>query len=129
MKDITMNDIEKLIAENLKDSDWMAATLNTNVSAISASGITYNKYRIKGRTLYINMILTINGAISSAKILFSLPEGYRPNRTHTFNCSILNSATVRFVQITSAGNCTFFANGTSTGSGLQIYLDFNFPLD
>jgi hypothetical protein len=126
---ITKNDIENLIAENLKDSDWIAATLNTNVSAISAGGITYDKYRIKGRILYINMILKINEAISSNKILFSLPEGYRPNRTHTFNCSILNSATVRFVQITSAGNCTFFANGTSTGSGLQIYLDFNLPLD
>ena len=122
---ITKNDIEKLIAEKLKDSGWKAATLSTNVVA---SG-DYKTYRLIGNILYINMVLTINEAVSSSKTLFTLPEGYRPARTHSFPCSISDSTTTRTVQVTSDGAVKFYANGATTGSGLMIYLDFNFPID
>lgn len=122
---ITKNDIEKLIAENLKDSGWQSATFATNVVATE----NYDKYRLIGNILYVNMVLTINEAINTSKILFTLPEEYRPARTHSFPCSIDNSTTTRTVQVTYEGKVRFDANGTPTGSGLMIYLDFCFPID
>lgn len=122
---IDRKDIDKLAAGLAADSGWKSATYNTNVVATSG----YNTYRLKNKILYVNMVLTINEVIGGGKPLFTLPEGYRPGRTHSFPCSIDNSTTTRTVQITSDGVVRLYANGTPTSSGLLIYLDFCFPID
>lgn len=120
-----VNEIVSDQATKHADSGWIAATLNTNVTATG----NYKTYRLIGNILYINMVLTINEAVSTNKTLFTLPTGYRPNRGHSFPCSISNATSTRTVQFTSDGAVKFYANGTSTGSGLMIYLDFCFPID
>ena len=122
---IDRKDIDKVVAGFAADSGWQSATFTTNVVATSG----YDRYRLKNKILYVNMVLTINEVVGGGKPLFTLPAGYRPERTHSFPCSISDSTTTRTVQITSDGVVRIYANGTPTSSGLLIYLDFCFPID
>lgn len=132
MKDITMNDIEKLIAEKLTDqatkhadSGWITPTFGTNIVVIGSSQIC----RLIGNILHISTTLTINEAVSNNKTLVTLPVGYRPARIHSFPCSIAASTTTRTVQFQSDGAVKLYANGATIGSGTSVYLDFCFPID